>query len=160
MALANYELKFELIKQELILLQGIIQKQSDITFKIKGWAITIFSAFSFFAADKQKPAFIIISTFAVVMFWLFDSMFKHIQSIFIARSAKIQRFLQNHDLTEALSKKPTDSIIFPNIAEGLDIRLSQKVLGILRKAIEFHNAFVYYIMIIVNIYFYCSIAVS
>ena len=54
MALANYELKFELIKQELILLQEIIQKHSDITFKIKGWAITIFSAFSFSAVARLR----------------------------------------------------------------------------------------------------------
>ncbi|RLC05201.1 MAG: hypothetical protein DRI57_27730 [Deltaproteobacteria bacterium] len=112
---SDYKLKIELLKQERELLQGIILKQNDIIFRIKGWTITLFSALVFFAADKNKLFFLIISTFAVLLFLILDATYTHIQRIFIHKSRKVQNLLQSENLIELLKNQSLDALLLPNV---------------------------------------------
>jgi len=47
----EFQYKFELLKQEMDNLQNGIRNYDGTLFTIKGWAITVFSAFIIFAAD-------------------------------------------------------------------------------------------------------------
>ncbi|MCP4179625.1 MAG: hypothetical protein GY756_17845 [bacterium] len=143
-------MKIELLKQERDLLQGIILKQNDIIFKIKGWSITLFSALVFFAADKNKLSFLIISTFAVMLFLLLDATYSHIQRIFINKSRKVQQLLQSENLVESLKSQSLEVLLLAGEGESLDIDAKTKFIGILNEIRLFHNSFLYLIMFVLN----------
>lgn len=75
----EFQYKFKLMKQEIDNLQNGIRSYDSILFIIKGWAITVFTAFIFFAADKQRPLYLNICAVAVILFWFLDSIYKSIQ---------------------------------------------------------------------------------
>src|SRR5215217_5483838 len=67
--------KLDLLKQEFDSVQGGIARCGDVQFKIKGWAITIFSAFVLIAVQHGKPVLLVACAGTVVLFWLLDSFY-------------------------------------------------------------------------------------
>lgn len=64
--------------KHLELIQGVINRMSSNSFMIKGWTITLISAFFAFAvsaAEKEKIAFIVLALLPVLAFWLLDGYF-------------------------------------------------------------------------------------
>lgn len=149
---SDYKLKIELLKQERELLQSVVLKQNDIIFKIKGWAITLFSALVFFAADKNKLFFLIISIFAVLLFLILDATYTHIQRIFIInKSRKVQNLLQSENLIESLKNQSLDTLLSPTDGESLNIDAKAKIFGVLNEIKLFHNSLLYLIMSALNV---------
>jgi hypothetical protein len=61
------------------MIQGVIARQANNSFLIKGWALTVSSALSGFALDKARPSLAGIGLGAIVLFWSLDSYFLYIE---------------------------------------------------------------------------------
>src|SRR5687768_8128939 len=85
-----FQTKFELLKKEMDAVQGGIASYGEVQFKIKGWAITIFSAFVFFALEHDQPALLLACTGVVLLFWLLDGFYKGLQEVYLDRAMEIQ----------------------------------------------------------------------
>ncbi len=90
----EFQFKLDLLRQEMDTVQDGIRAYGQVQFTIKGWAITVFSGFVFFAARETQPIFLGLSAIAVILFWILDAIFKSIQEVYIERATKIEQFLQ------------------------------------------------------------------
>jgi hypothetical protein len=54
-------------------IQNVISRLNSNSFQIKGWAITIVAAVLVLLATIQKPEFILIGIFSLILFWLMDA---------------------------------------------------------------------------------------
>src|SRR5215217_2271234 len=82
--------KLDLLKQEFDSVQGGIARCGDVQFKIKGWAITIFSAFVLIAVQHEKLVLLVACAGTVVLFWLLDSFYKSLQYLYIDRAVEME----------------------------------------------------------------------
>lgn len=144
----KFQYKFELLKQELETLHDYRRTYDGILFIIKGWAITVFSAFVLFTIDKQKPVILIFCAMAVILFWLLDSIYNNIQSVFILRYNQIEKFLKSPKFDEAIENRSFEDFQVPNIEAGFDSLLKNKYTVVLTTGIKFHNALLYVAMLI------------
>lgn len=144
----EFECQFDLLKQEMTTLQDGVKTYDGILFTIRGWVITIFSAFIFFAADKQKPIFLAFCAIAVLLFWLLDSIYKSIQKVYIHRYNDIERFLQSPDFTQAIQERSFGKFIVSNVGASFRVTGKDKLLSILRSGMMIHNGILYISMLI------------
>ena len=144
----EFQYRYDLLKQEIDVVQSGIRQYDGILFTIKGWAITIFSAFVFFAADKHQPKFLIFCTISVVLFWLLDSTYRSIQRIYIRRYNEIEQFLKSPEFSQAVKERDIKDFYIPNIGASFDVRGLKKYTDILRVAFMFHNALLYVVMLV------------
>ncbi|MDY7079787.1 MAG: hypothetical protein SXV54_23120 [Chloroflexota bacterium] len=144
----KFEYKFELLKQEMDTLQSGIRTYDGTLFTIKGWAITIFSAFIFFAADKQKPIFLAFCAMAIMLFWLLDSIYRSMQRIYIFRYNEIERFLQSPDFSQAVAERSFNNFRVPNVGTSFDVKGKAKYIAIFQAGIMLHNALLYIAMLV------------
>ena len=96
------QIKLDLLKHEMDSVQNNLRAYGQIQFTIKGWAITLFSGFIYFAVKEQQPIFLGLCALTVVLFWLLDAIFKSIQTVYIDRARKIEAFLQHLDFSQDL----------------------------------------------------------
>ncbi|WLE97636.1 MAG: hypothetical protein QTN59_02110 [Candidatus Electrothrix communis] len=143
----EFQYKFELLKQEIEILQNGIRTYDGILFTIKGWSITVFSTFIFFAADKQKTIFIVYSTITILLFWILDSLFKSIQKVYTHRYNQLERFLQGDEFSQALTERTFKTFPVPNIQNGFNLSGKEKLIDIFHSAIQFHNYILYLSML-------------
>ena len=147
----EFQYKFELLKQEMDTLQSGIRTYDGTLFTIKGWAITIFSAFIFFAADKQKPIFLTFCAIAIVLFWLLDSIYRSIQRIYIKRYNQIERYLQSPEFTQAVEARSFKDFHVPNAGSGFTVAGKEKYIAIFQASFMFHNFLLYAVMLILTL---------
>lgn len=95
--------KFELLKQEMQLIQQGIRAFDTAMFAIKGWCVTVVAAIAGFAVSKNKPLLLLISLLVCVVFWLLDSHYKSIQRTYIRRDLRLERVLRGRDVLAMLS---------------------------------------------------------
>jgi len=85
--------------KELELLQPIIDKFDDFTFRIKNWFITIFVAISGFslylyAESKPAPELLGLNVFLVLIFYIYEVGYRTAHSAFLRRCREIEKFLR------------------------------------------------------------------
>ncbi|MBD3214673.1 MAG: hypothetical protein GF311_18830 [Candidatus Lokiarchaeota archaeon] len=67
---------------------------------IKGWAITLWSALTFFAIQYSIYLLFLIQIPLLFIFWSFDALYKFYQRRFVIRSEKILNFLRDYGITK------------------------------------------------------------
>ena len=144
----EFQFKLGLLKQEMDTVQNGIRTYGQVQFTIKGWAITIFSGFIFFATKETKPIFLSLSAVAVILFWILDATFKSLQQVYIERATKIEEFLQG--LTPAQGGKAFDKFTVPNIESTFNnLNGPAKARGVLRAGLMLQLALLYVVMLVV-----------
>lgn len=108
-----FDYQYELLLKEVDILQSAIREYDKTLFTIKGWAITIFSAFVFFIAEKGKPELLGLAALSMILFWVLDAIYKSFQRRFIYRYLYLEAFLRT-GLAEAL-KIRTMPITLPDV---------------------------------------------
>lgn len=85
--------------QHLIMIQGIITRMADNSFKIKGWVITIIAALAALSVDKMNIDYLRIGMFPIVCFWYLDAFYLQEERLF-------------RKLYDAVAKKQESNIDF------------------------------------------------
>lgn len=100
---AVLEKQFDLLTQELQLIDGAIRQHDEIPKGIKNWAIVTWTAsIGVCLSQEGLTDFLWVTTFSPVLFWLVDATFRRIQRTFITRSQEISAFINSQEFREAL----------------------------------------------------------
>jgi hypothetical protein len=90
-----FEFQKTLLEKEIDLLHEDIVRFDTISFQIKGWAITVWSALLAFGAKETVILVILASIPAMFTFWVMDALFKSYQRRHTRRMAAIEDFLDS-----------------------------------------------------------------
>jgi hypothetical protein len=144
----EFNFKFELLKREMDAVQSGIRTYGQVQFTIKGWAITLFSGFIFFAAKEKQPVFLGLCAMAVILFWTLDAIFKSIQRVYIDRAVEIETWL--HNVKFASDMDPLKGLSIPNIDTMFEqLSVSAKLKNFLRAGLTTQLSLLYFVMLIV-----------
>jgi len=143
----EFDHKFDLLKQEIDNLQNGIRNYDTILFTVKGWAITIFSAFVFFAVGKGRSVFLAFCALAIILFWLLDSIYRSIQRVYIRRYNDIERFLRSPEFAQAVQERSFKGFRIPDIGESFHVAEARKYRDILQVSFALQNAILYVVML-------------
>lgn len=146
-----FEKKFELLKQEIDIVQQGIRTYDNISFIIKGWAITIFSSLLYLSFNKENSSFIIYSALAVILFWFLDSIYKSIQKVYITRHIAIEKYLRTKDFDLAVEKQDFGDFVITDINSGFKHQKNLKIIEVLYSGSKFHTYILYFFMILINL---------
>ena len=64
------------------MIQAIINRLANNSFLLKGWSITIITAFLAFLSDRGSVAYVSIAFFPALTFWILDGYFLHQERLF------------------------------------------------------------------------------
>ena len=106
--------QIDILMKELAILQGRIDHYDESLFKIKSWAITIFSAFIIVSIKEGNPVFLAFCAIALLMFWSMEALFKKFQHILIKRCLDIEEYFESGDENEHFSTPRLASIYHEN----------------------------------------------
>jgi hypothetical protein len=144
----EFSFKFELLKREMDAVQSGIRTYGQVQFTIKGWAITLFSGFIFFAAKEKQPIFLGLCALAVILFWILDVVFKSIQKVYIDRAVEIETWL--HGVKFASDQDPLQGLTIPNIDTKFEqLNARDKLKNFLRAGLTLQLSLFYFVMLIV-----------
>ncbi len=82
------------IWEELKLLQGIVNKFDDFSFRIKNWFFTVFAAITGYAVVQQKPSLVLLSFGVITIFYFFELTYRITHADFLSRLREIQELLR------------------------------------------------------------------
>jgi len=105
-----FEFQKSLLEKEIDQLHTEISRFDNLSFQIKGWSITAWSALVAFGAKEKAPIIILASIPAICTFWTMDALFKSYQRRHMARLGAIEKFTDSqigfngHTLQEAFEK--------------------------------------------------------
>ncbi len=145
----EFQYKFELLKQEIDILHSGIRSYDGVLFTIKGWAITVFSAFIVFTVDKQKPIFLVFCFISIILFWIIDSIYVRIQKIFIINYNSIEKFIHSEEFSRAVAERSFKDFSIPNIPDAFDELRKERYIEILHKGFKIHHILIYGTMLII-----------
>jgi hypothetical protein len=154
----EFDYKFELLKLEIQSIQEGIKTYDVILLTIKGWAITIFSAFLIFTAQAKQPLYLVFCLVSILLFWLVDTTFKIVQWIYRRRYQGIERFLQGQDFSNAINKRSFGDFEVPNLDRGFYV-LSLSWRLVAYAAITPNTSILYIAMTILTIALYVGMIV-
>jgi len=146
----EFDYKFELLLKEIEVLQNGIRSYDSILFTIKGWAITIFSAFVLFASKEQQPTYLIFCAAAVILFWALDALNKSFQRRYIIRYNKIEHFLRRREFSEAIKKRSFKGFNLPDVGARVSVGRRAKKISPLRAAFYLHTFLPYLVMLLIT----------
>jgi hypothetical protein len=146
----EFDYKFELLKQEIGNLQSGVRAYDGILFTVKGWAITIFSAFIVFAIDKDNSVLFAFCAAAIVLFWMADAVFKGFQRVYIRRYNEIEKFLKGPEFTDAVAKRSFAGFDVPAFGVGFKRTKKEWFAGYWMEMIQLDNNFIYVAMLILT----------
>lgn len=93
----SFEAKYKLLENEIVYIKDVVTNFDNQLFKIKGWAITLWTGVIFFGFKTNSFIFVVISlVFSIVVSVLFlfvESTFKGLQRGYIIRSNRINKYL-------------------------------------------------------------------
>lgn len=69
-------------EKHLEFLQDIISRLSNHSFLIKGWSVSLLTALYALATYQSNDSYIIITYYPLVIFWLLDSYYLHLERVF------------------------------------------------------------------------------
>lgn len=103
--------EFSLILKEIDVLQSQIRSCDRYSLRIKGWAITIWTALIYLTLNSLFLNYLISSIYIsllpsliLVVFWIMDGIIKHFQRVVAVRSTSIQDFINDHKPKECQKK--------------------------------------------------------
>jgi len=88
-----FEFQKSLFEKEIDQLHFEISRFDSLSFQIKGWSITAWSALVAFGAREKAPIVILASIPAILTFWTIDAIFKSYQRRHMSRLGAIEKFL-------------------------------------------------------------------
>ncbi|MGJ8628069.1 MAG: hypothetical protein ACSHXB_14005 [Sulfitobacter sp.] len=96
--LETFSLQKEILLNDWASGRTAIRDLDGATFKIKGWAITVFGATLAASVTLKTPSLLLFSILSSTLFWALDGLFKSFQHRFILRDVEISRYLSSPDL--------------------------------------------------------------
>jgi hypothetical protein len=110
--------------EELKLLQPIIDKFDDITFKIKNWFITIFIAVTGYSIANDKSELQILNIFLILIFYFYEVTYRTAHKAFLTRCREVQAILRNdRDFTDQDKAPNIDRYLFQSYKISKDSKL-------------------------------------
>lgn len=105
--------QFEILKKELDLIDTAIRQIDDITKGIKNWAIVTWSAsVGVSLSSNELKAYVWLTAFLPVLFWILDASYRRVQRTFIGRNRKIRDFINSDEFKNAaILNKPFDFLL-------------------------------------------------
>ncbi|MEM7063645.1 MAG: hypothetical protein AAF572_10835 [Cyanobacteria bacterium P01_B01_bin.77] len=64
------------------MIQAIVNRLANNSFLLKGWSISLVSAFLAFAASGENSALVFAACFPAIIFWVLDAYFLHQERLF------------------------------------------------------------------------------
>ena len=103
--------------EELKLLQVVIDKFDDISFRIKNWFFTILSAITGYAIINESIPLLVFNFGVIILFYFYEATYRISQRDFLARNREIQSLLRKGKDPSPEEKGPyLDKYLF----DGLD----------------------------------------
>jgi hypothetical protein len=96
-----FTFQYELLMAEVKFIQARIAAYDGIAFRIKGWAVTLWSAVVGFGVKEKTPLLVLASLPVLLVFWLLDAIFKGYQRRTTSRMGAIERFFDSRPPFEA-----------------------------------------------------------
>lgn len=87
--------RFELLKKGIDIVQEGISRYGDVQFKVKGWAITIYSGFVIFALQHKQPVMLLACGVTVLLFWVLDAFYKSLQCVYVDQARRIENLVNS-----------------------------------------------------------------
>jgi hypothetical protein len=144
-----YDSQLKLILKEIDVLQSGIRSYDSILFKIKGWSITAFSAFTFFAVREEVHFFLVVGALVVLLFWGLDATFKSFQRKYIIRYNRLEHKLRQ-ELPKAIEQNSFSGIIdIPDIRARATFEREERwrLINPIKAAVYWHTSSLYLAML-------------
>ena len=77
------------------MIQSVISRMAGNSFLLKGWSVTLVSAFFALAANKPNAKFDSLAFFPVIMFWTLDGYFLRQERLFRKLYEKVRKLSEN-----------------------------------------------------------------
>src|ERR1039458_575793 len=103
--LANAAFRLDWLEKEVHLLEEKIRFLDDLSFKVKGWAVTVWSGIVTVAVTRHDWRLACISVVGLLAFFLTDASYKRYQICFIQRTRDIMQFLNDETFRAAWEKQ-------------------------------------------------------
>lgn len=87
----------ELLQKEISTILSKISDYDELSFKIKSWAVTLWSVIIVLGADRNKLVIVALSIVVVIAFWFLDTFFKIYQRRSMARMGIIEDFINSRN---------------------------------------------------------------
>ncbi|MBN8580636.1 MAG: hypothetical protein J0L96_08185 [Anaerolineae bacterium] len=95
-----FEFQQDLLIKEIEYIHSEIARYDALSFQVKGWALTIWSALIAFGVKENIYLIIAASFPAIIAFWVIDANFKQYQRRSTSRKAVIELFLDSKGIYE------------------------------------------------------------
>lgn len=145
---SKFEYQFELLKQEIDVLQNSIRAYDSMIMEVKKWAVAIYSSFLIVKLNNDNIDFIKYGIIGIFLFWLIDSMLKSIQACYIKRYSEIENYINSEHFNENIQAEDISNIRVPDISNQFKVTLGFKIKDIIRHASRFHNHLLYLSMLL------------
>lgn len=115
-----FAFQLELLRDEIADVQEKIAMYDNLSFKIKGWALTLWIGILGYAINQKSPFVTFGSVPVLLAFWFLDAYFKSYQQRSMARMGYIERFINASiegpvaNLAEAFEKRSFGSFVVPD----------------------------------------------
>lgn len=90
----------DVLWDELKMLQPIIDKFDDYSFRIKNWFITIFTAVAGYSFVQYELKTVFINFFVIIIFYSYEVCYRAAHADFLKRAKEIQEWLRNENLPD------------------------------------------------------------
>ncbi len=97
---ALFRFQCDLLVKEIEYIHSRIAHYDELSFKIKGWAITLWSGIVAFGAKEGLALAVLASVPATITFWIVDAYYKQYQRRSMLRMGVIESFLDSKGLFE------------------------------------------------------------
>lgn len=143
-----FDYKFELAVKEIDVLQNGIRNYDVMLLTIKGWAITLCSAFVLFAGKERRPEYFVFCGAAILLFWWLDATYKKFQRKYIIRFNRLEHLLRGDEFSQAVIRQSLDSFCIPDVGARVSVPDRAKKISALRGVIYPHNSLVYITLLV------------
>ena len=92
--------------EELRILQGIIDKFDDFSFRIRNWFLTIYVAITGYAVVNKEPTLILLNFILIVLFYYYEITYRTKHGEFLDRSREVQELIRKGEDVEKENKPP------------------------------------------------------
>ena len=103
-------------EKHLDFLQNIVTRLSNHSFLIKGWSVSLLTALYALAQYQSNESFIVITYYPLIIFWILDSYYLHLERVF----RDLYKKAANNELkVYSISKNDSDINTFKDFTKCL-----------------------------------------